>query len=1290
MARLTGTERLLATTAPPGEADRHAGDATGNRSPWVAFAVVYSAVLLALLWGRTLEAPVLVAAGVSVLAAIPLVRWGAGSQFRALLYGALAAVVLALVAGTVTEQRLARISTDWSELVAARDARLAATLERRLGAEIASAREAAARAAALAAEGLAEPELFARLGELRATSGVAALTVVDDVGEFVAWAGEHHGLMSAEVRTGQAGAAFREQPLVSYLYFSAPVEGRGTGAVAALLLESAIPAERPYDFASRFESGTRARPEFGAARHPASTWRLEEEGRAVVHARFEPPSQSEWRARIATDGRRVAIGFSAAALLLLALAWTRSRRGLPEPGATRAAAAPLGGIAVALAAAPLGPVLGLERLFSPALFLLPIPGDIVLGTVLAVLLPLGALAAAFTPGVLRGGRPELRLLAGGAVVAFGFPLALKAFLAGSAPQLLEDGFYLWAALFPTTALMLTVLSALALPQPRPHAIRAAPIVSAAALSAALGVAVATRWHPDQGVQLWLAGLWAVPFILFGLGLAGYTGRAGRIARWLAMGWLAATAVLPHLWTAHVEAKLHAAERELESLGLRADPFVDYLLRQFAREVSSRFAAGEAGVPLLFRSWGESGLGHEAGPARVTLWRWDPESSPHSEADLVLGEPGAAREAPLPPGVLVEVMRRARAAGEPIIETSYELGGEHVLAVPLDDETVVSVVVPPRRTLERSTALLPFLGTEPRPEAKLTLIPAALAHPIPTDDVGWRATESGWRSEAIVRYPDGEYHAHLDLRVPPKGVRLARAVLLTVALLGLLTLLWAVGRLVRGDPPGPPDGWRDWFGSFRARVTLALFAFFLAPTVIFGAVAYSALAGEGPRAARYVAERAVDQAVATFPASGGDLRALAASMGHEVLYYYRGELAGASSPEALQLGVFDAWMPPEVYRLLYGGEELAAVHEVGIAERPHAVAYRRLQPAGSLAVPVPLSAGDAVLRQAELAHLILFAVLMGGLLSLALSVAVGRALSGPIGQLRRAAAAVGGGRLQVRLPEDRADEFGEVFASFNRMVRRLRRARAREVRTARVLAWGEMARQIAHGIKNPLTPIKLSVQHIRRAYADCRPEFGKILETNVDEVLREIDRLGDLARAFSRYGAPGAAGELERVDVASVAAEALTLYRAGDRAVAYRQSLQPELPPVRARSAELKEVLLNLLENARQALDGAPGTIAVEAVRSGDGVEIVVRDDGQGIPEELLPRIFDPHFSTRSYGTGLGLAIVRRLVESWGGRVAADSEPGRGTRVRIWVPAADEVVPHPPRTGEAPTGGGPGS
>jgi signal transduction histidine kinase len=473
------------------------------------------------------------------------------------------------------------------------------------------------------------------------------------------------------------------------------------------------------------------------------------------------------------------------------------------------------------------------------------------------------------------------------------------------------------------------------------------------------------------------------------------------------------------------------------------------------------------------------------------------------------------------------------------------------------------------------------------------------------------------------------------------------------------------------PTLPARAWARWLRSFRGRVTATLFIFFLAPTVLFGLVAYRALAGVVVRAARTIAERAVSQAVDQYHPPEVTLRDLALDAGTDVLRYYYGELAETSSPEALELGVYGAWMRPSVFRTLQGGEEAAAQDTIRIGAHSYLVAYQNLTAFGTVAVPMPLSAGDVAIRQRELADLILLTALIGGIMSLALSVLVGRTLAGPIGRLRRAAAAVGSGQLRVHLPESQGDEFGDLFASFNRMVKRLRRARAQEVRAARVLAWGEMAQQVAHEIKNPLTPIKLAVQHIRRAYRDGRGDFPVILEDNVEQILIEIDRLSEIARAFSRYGAPGdGAGPLEDVDVGAVIHEALMLYRTGDANVDYREEVAEDLPQVRARPGEFKEVVLNLVENARNALDGRDGRIVIAAEYDGEWIEAKVADDGPGIPAELLPRVFEPHFSTRSTGTGLGLAIVRRLVESWGGAVSAESEAGRGTVIRIrLVPAA---------------------
>ncbi|MBE0592027.1 MAG: ATP-binding protein, partial [Gemmatimonadales bacterium] len=216
---------------------------------------------------------------------------------------------------------------------------------------------------------------------------------------------------------------------------------------------------------------------------------------------------------------------------------------------------------------------------------------------------------------------------------------------------------------------------------------------------------------------------------------------------------------------------------------------------------------------------------------------------------------------------------------------------------------------------------------------------------------------------------------------------------------------------------------------------------------------------------------------------------------------------------------------------------------------------------------------------------------------------------------------------------------------------------------RVIAWGEVARQVAHEIKNPLTPIRLGVQHLQRARRHGSADFDATLERTAQQILAEIERLDAIARAFARFGAPPTeTGPLVLADLVALAADAAALYAlAGETRVVVRSD-----GPVmaRVRKDEVKEVLINLVENARDA-----GAVMVDVIVSAaDGTAVIaVADDGRGIPSEDLPRVLEPHFSTTTSGTGLGLAICRRLVESWGGTIAVASEVGRGTTITIAVP-----------------------
>jgi two-component system nitrogen regulation sensor histidine kinase NtrY len=218
------------------------------------------------------------------------------------------------------------------------------------------------------------------------------------------------------------------------------------------------------------------------------------------------------------------------------------------------------------------------------------------------------------------------------------------------------------------------------------------------------------------------------------------------------------------------------------------------------------------------------------------------------------------------------------------------------------------------------------------------------------------------------------------------------------------------------------------------------------------------------------------------------------------------------------------------------------------------------------------------------------------------------------------------------------------------------------RAARVLAWGEMARQVAHEIKNPLTPIRLGIQHLTRAREVVQgADFDRMLHETSARILAEIDRLDAIARAFSRFGAPAAEQlPLEPVDLYAIAREVVQLYALGDAPDVARVLLRGEPgEPVRARLAEVKEVLVNLVENARNA-----GATQIELRVENGGRRLLVADDGRGIAPDALGRVFEPAFSTTSSGSGLGLAIARRLVESWGGGISLTSTLGRGTTVLL--------------------------
>jgi PAS domain S-box-containing protein len=234
------------------------------------------------------------------------------------------------------------------------------------------------------------------------------------------------------------------------------------------------------------------------------------------------------------------------------------------------------------------------------------------------------------------------------------------------------------------------------------------------------------------------------------------------------------------------------------------------------------------------------------------------------------------------------------------------------------------------------------------------------------------------------------------------------------------------------------------------------------------------------------------------------------------------------------------------------------------------------------------------------------------------------------------------------------------------------------------AWGEVARRLAHEIKNPLTPIQLAAERLRkRLEGKLAGDDAEVLDRATHTIVQQVETLKGMVNAFSEYArAPEL--KLSRVDLNELVAEVVELYRAQGSAATLQARTDPQLPPLRADRGRLRQVLNNLIANGLEAIDGtADGRVTVatemKSGPEGDSAVIMVTDNGHGFRQEMLARVFDPYVTSKPRGTGLGLAIVKKIAEEHGGSIEADNQPGGGAFVRVVLPlAAQQELSQPAR------------
>jgi two-component system, NtrC family, nitrogen regulation sensor histidine kinase NtrY len=330
---------------------------------------------------------------------------------------------------------------------------------------------------------------------------------------------------------------------------------------------------------------------------------------------------------------------------------------------------------------------------------------------------------------------------------------------------------------------------------------------------------------------------------------------------------------------------------------------------------------------------------------------------------------------------------------------------------------------------------------------------------------------------------------------------------------------------------------------------------------------------------------------------------------------------------------------------------------------------RVFPIGQVAeLRLAFSGADLIATRAEVLRAFLALAALGLCLAVAAGFVISRRVTRPVEALTEAARQIASGTPGVKVPTAAASgELKTLVETFNRMTDDLKSATDRLVASERIAAWQEVARRLAHEIKNPLTPIRMSLETLlaasQRGPTDER--FMKLFKESAVAVLEEVDRLKRIVDEFSQF-ARLPRPTLATLSLSDTAQQVMALYAPHD-GLTYLADLTPGLEVLGDRD-QLTQVLVNLVKNAEEAM--APqggGTVTVKTYPDGKDAVLEVSDSGPGIPAELKTRLFEPYVTSKPGGTGLGLAIALRIAQEHDGRLVVDDAPDRGARFRLLLP-----------------------
>jgi two-component system, NtrC family, nitrogen regulation sensor histidine kinase NtrY len=393
-----------------------------------------------------------------------------------------------------------------------------------------------------------------------------------------------------------------------------------------------------------------------------------------------------------------------------------------------------------------------------------------------------------------------------------------------------------------------------------------------------------------------------------------------------------------------------------------------------------------------------------------------------------------------------------------------------------------------------------------------------------------------------------------------------------------------------------------------------------------------------------------------------------------LYDLSGNLYASSRPEVFQLGLIGEQMNPRAYSGILLNRSARFIHKESIGNLSYLSAYvpftnSQNQVLAYLNLPYFTRQSDL---KKEIYTLVvamanIYAILI--LITILIAVIVSNTITKPLQLIHDKLRKLSIGKTNEQIDYNSDDEIGSLIKEYNRMVLELEKSAVLLARSERESAWREMAKQIAHEIKNPLTPMKLSIQHLERAWEDDAENWEDLLKKTTRNLVEQIDHLSSIATAFSHFAKLPRTrqGKVDIIDTATRVAGLFSNTRNIEISV---NTGGFEKLHVISDKMQLNRVFINLLKNAVQSIPKTrQGIINIDITRKNKMVIVNISDNGTGIPPEVREKLFTPNFTTKTGGMGLGLAIVKNIVEQSGGNVGFKSENQEGSCFYFSLPCA---------------------